>query len=39
MLRNEKYKKKDKLIFVRPTLIHGGGINDKLYIARKQTNE
>lgn len=36
MLRDERYKEKiGKLIFVRPAMIHGGSMSDKLYVARK----
>ena len=38
MLRNERYKNQGELIFVRPSMIHGGGTKDKLYVARKISN-
>jgi hypothetical protein len=34
MLHADRYKE-HKLIYVRPTLIHGGSLENKLYIARK----
>jgi hypothetical protein len=42
MLRHERFKEQGKLVFVRPCMIHGGSIKDKLYVARKaeeNTNE
>lgn len=36
MLRDEKFtNKQGQLIFVKPCLIHGGSLQDKLYVARK----
>jgi len=39
MLRNERFKKQGELIFVRPCMIHGGDMKDKLYVARKVKEE
>jgi hypothetical protein len=35
MLRDKRFDKQGELIFVRPTMIHGGSMSDKLYVARK----
>jgi hypothetical protein len=35
MLRHERYKEQGKLIFRKPSMVHGGSIQDKLYVARK----